>query len=39
MSCVSVSDELDARLALALDPFEDMCGPKSQASVPSWKVT
>ncbi|DBA78046.1 TPA: hypothetical protein ACH3X2_008022 [Trebouxia sp. C0005] len=39
MSSVSVSDELDARLALALDPFEDMCGPKSQNSVPSWKNT
>ena len=39
MSSVSFSDELDARLALALDPFEDMCGPKSQNSVPSWKVT
>lgn len=39
MSSVSVSDELDARLALALDPFEDMCGPVSQNSVPSWKVT
>ncbi len=39
MSSISVSDELDARLALALDPFEDMCGPKSQTSVPAWKVT
>ncbi|KAL0027704.1 hypothetical protein WJX79_010488 [Trebouxia sp. C0005] len=39
MSSVSASDELDARLALALDPFEDMCGPKSQNSVPSWKNT
>ncbi|KAL0021823.1 hypothetical protein WJX77_004862 [Trebouxia sp. C0004] len=39
MSSVSVSDELDARLALSLDPFEEMCGPKSQNSVPSWKNT
>ena len=39
MSSVDVSAELDARLAMALDSFEDMCGPKSQTSVPSCKVT
>ena len=38
MSSVSASQELDTRLAMALDPFEDMCGPKSQGSIPSWKV-
>lgn len=39
MSAGSISDELDARLSLALDPFEDMCGPKSQTSIPAFKVT
>ena len=38
MSSVSASEELDTRLAMALDPFEDMCGPKSHGSIPSWKV-
>ena len=38
MSSVSASEELDTRLAMALDPFEDMCGPKSHSSGPSWKV-
>ena len=39
MSASSVSDELDARLSLALDPFEDMCAPKSHTTIPSFKVT
>ena len=38
MSLGSVSEELDARLSLALDPFEDMCAPTSQTSIPAWKV-
>lgn len=39
MSASSFSEELDARLSLALDPFEDMCAPKSQNSIPAFKVT
>lgn len=39
MSVSSVSDELGARFSLALDPFEDMCAPKSQATIPAFKVT
>ena len=39
MSASSVSDELDARLSFALDPFEDMCAPKSQTTIPAFKVT
>ena len=38
MSASSISDELDARLSLVLDPFEDMCAPKSQNSIPAFKV-
>lgn len=38
MSASSVSDELDSRLSLALDPFEDMCAPKSQTTFLACKV-
>ncbi|KAL3153195.1 hypothetical protein ABBQ38_011946 [Trebouxia sp. C0009 RCD-2024] len=38
MSASSISEELDARLSIALDPFEDMCAPKSQNSIPAFKA-
>ena len=38
MGVVSTIDELDARLDSELDPFGDMCGPKSQSTFSSYKV-